>query len=96
MNVQGQAGPVTIPAEQLAAFVARLFAATGLSAPAAEKVANGLVDADLEGLSSHGVMLADMYIERLQGGSVSKDTAAAIVSERQGALCSMPAMRLAN
>ena len=84
MNVQLQAGSVTIPAAQLAAFVARLFAATGLSVPAAEKVANGLVDADLEGLASHGVMLADMYIERLQGGSVSKDAAGAVVSERQG------------
>ena len=39
MNVQVHAGPVAIPAAQLAAFVARLFAATGLSAPAAEKVA---------------------------------------------------------
>jgi LDH2 family malate/lactate/ureidoglycolate dehydrogenase len=86
MNVQVQAGPVAVPATQLAAFVARLFAATGLSAPAAETVANGLVDADLEGLASHGVMLADMYIERLQGGSVSKQTAAAVMSERQGAV----------
>lgn len=86
MNVQVQAGPVTIPAAQLGAFVARLFAATGLSVPAAEKVANGLVDADLAGLTSHGVMLADMYIERLQEGSVSKDTAGAVVSERQGAV----------
>jgi LDH2 family malate/lactate/ureidoglycolate dehydrogenase len=86
MNVQAQAGPATIPAKQLAAFVARLFVATGLSASAADKVANGLVDADLEGLASHGVMLADMYIERLQGNSVSKETAAAIVSERQSAV----------
>jgi LDH2 family malate/lactate/ureidoglycolate dehydrogenase len=86
MNVQVQAGPVKMPAAQHAAFVARLFAATGLSASAAEKVANGLVDADLEGLGSHGVMLTDMYIERLQSGSVSKETAAAIVSERQGAV----------
>src|SRR6202142_3542048 len=86
MNVQVHAGPVTIPAAQLATFVARLFVATGLSAPAAEKVANGLVEADLEGLASHGVMLADMYIERLQRGSVSKETAAVVVSERQGAV----------
>ena len=86
MNVQVQAGPTTVPAKQLAAFVARLFVATGLSTSAAEKVANGLVDADLEGLASHGVMLADMYIERLQGGSVSQQTAAAIVSDRQGAV----------
>ena len=62
MNVQVHAGPVTIPAAQLATFVARLFVATGLSAPAAEKVANGLVEADLEGLASHGVMLADMEL----------------------------------
>jgi LDH2 family malate/lactate/ureidoglycolate dehydrogenase len=86
MNVQVQPGPVAVPAVQLAAFVARLFAASGLSAPAAEKVAGGLVDADLEGLSSHGVMLTDMYIDRLQAGSVSKGTAAAVVSERQGAV----------
>jgi len=86
MNVQVHAGAVTIPAAQLAAFVAKLFAATGLSAAAAEKVASGLVDADLEGLASHGVMLADMYIERLQEGSVSKKTGAAVVSERHGAV----------
>jgi LDH2 family malate/lactate/ureidoglycolate dehydrogenase len=86
MNVAVQAGPVKVPAAALAAFVAKLFAATGLSAAAAETVANGLVEADLEGLASHGVMLADMYIERLQGGSVSKETAAAVVSERQGAV----------
>ena len=86
MNVQVQAGPVTVPAAALATFVARLFAATGLPAEAARIVADGLVEADLEGLSSHGVMLADMYIERLRQGSVSKDTKAAIVSERQGAV----------
>lgn len=86
MNVQVQAGAAAIPAQRLAAFVARLFVATGLSAPAAEQVANGLVDADLEGLASHGVMLVDVYIERLQRGSVSKDPAAAVVSERQGAV----------
>lgn len=86
MNMQVQAGPVSIPAAQLSAFVTSLFAATGLSSLAAQKVADGLVDADLEGLPSHGVMLVDMYIERLQGGSVSNATAATIVSERQGAV----------
>ncbi len=86
MNAQMQAGPVTLPAAQLAAFIAKLFAATGLSSSAAENVAGGLVDADLEGLTSHGVMLVDMYIERLQNGSVSKETTAAVISERQGAV----------
>ena len=86
MNVQVQAGPVAVPAAELATFMAQLFAATGLSAEAAAIVADGLVDADLDGLSSHGVMLADMYIERLQKGSVSLETKAAIVSERRGAV----------
>lgn len=86
MNVQVQGGPATVPAVQLAMFVAKLFVATGLPAAAAETVADGLVQADLEGLASHGVMLADMYIERLQAGSVSKETAASVVSERQGAV----------
>ncbi|MBV8838662.1 MAG: Ldh family oxidoreductase, partial [Alphaproteobacteria bacterium] len=75
-----------IPAEQLTAFIAALFMAAGVSRQAAEAVATGLVDADLEGLASHGVMLTDMYIERLRKGSVSRAESAALVSERQGAV----------
>jgi LDH2 family malate/lactate/ureidoglycolate dehydrogenase len=52
----------------------------------AAQVADGLVDADLEGLHSHGVMLIDMYIERLRHGSVSTREAASVVSERDGAV----------
>ncbi len=76
----------TVPAADLREFVARLFAAAGVPAAAAASVAHGLVEADLEGLPSHGVMLADMYIERLRQGSVSRATAATIVSDRQGAV----------
>jgi LDH2 family malate/lactate/ureidoglycolate dehydrogenase len=75
-----------VAAEQLVDFVARLFGAVGLSGASAATVARGLVDADLEGLHSHGVMLVDMYIERLQKGSVSRSEAAAVVSDRQGAV----------
>src|SRR5262249_11179840 len=49
-------------------------------------VSDGLVEADLAGLASHGVMLTDMYLERLQKGSVSRAEAATVVSERQGAV----------
>ena len=96
MNVQVQAGPVSIPAAQLSAFVASLFAATGLSSLAAQKVADGLVDADLEGLPSHGVMLVDMYIERLQGGSVSNATAQPSFQNGRAQSCSMLAMHLVS
>ena len=53
---------------------------------AAATVARGLVEADLEGLPSHGVMLVDMYIDRLLKGSVSRNETASVISERQGAV----------
>jgi len=79
-------GARVIPAGRLAAFVADLFVAAGVARPDAATVAEGLVDADLEGLHSHGVMLIDMYVERLRQGSVSTRAAATIVSERDGAV----------
>ena len=79
-------GAHAIAADRLGAFVANLFAAAGVSPASAATVAEGLVDADLEGLHSHGVMLIDMYIERLRQGSVSTRDAASVVSERSGAV----------
>ncbi|HEY2137751.1 MAG TPA: Ldh family oxidoreductase [Xanthobacteraceae bacterium] len=76
----------SIAAEELGDFVARLFVAAGVPPPEARDVAGGLVDADLEGLHSHGVMLVDMYIERIRHGSVSATRTASVVSERQGAV----------
>ena len=75
-----------VAAAELTRFIARLFCAAGLSEAAAAEVAGGLVEADLEGLSSHGVMLVDMYIARLRQGSVSQNQSATIVSERDGAV----------
>jgi len=86
MNVAVQDKPVSVPVAKLADFVARLFVAAGVPETAAASVADGLVEADLEGLSSHGVMLTDMYLERLRQGSVSRNTEAAVISERQGAV----------
>ena len=86
MSAQVQDGIQTVPAAKLSDFVARLFTAVGVPGAAAATVARGLVEADLEGLSSHGVMLVDMYIERLKKGSVSRNETASVVSERQGAV----------
>ena len=58
-------GAVPIAADQLSALVARLFVAAGVPNFAANTVAGALVDADLEGQSSHGVMLVDMYLDRI-------------------------------
>jgi LDH2 family malate/lactate/ureidoglycolate dehydrogenase len=78
-------GAIDVPAEMLMQFVAQLFAAVGVPPHAARTVAEGLVEADLQGLQSHGVMLTDMYIARLQSGSVSRRDKAQRVSD-QGAM----------
>jgi len=75
-----------IASETLTGFVAALFGATGVPRDAAMEVASGLVEADLQGLASHGVMLLDMYIDRLRQGSVMGDRPGTIVSERGGAV----------
>jgi LDH2 family malate/lactate/ureidoglycolate dehydrogenase len=72
----------SIEAERLSVLVARLFVASGVPDTAAKIVAEGLVDADLEGQSSHGVMLVEMYLGRIRQGSVSVRQAGEIVSDR--------------
>lgn len=73
---------VTIQADRLMALVARLFVAAGLSERSACTVAGALVDADLDGQASHGVMLVEMYLDRIRAGSVSTEEAAVVVSDK--------------
>src|SRR5262245_9792091 len=75
-------GGITIAADQLSALVGRLFMAAGIPDTAARTVAGALVDADLEGQSSHGVMLVEMYLDRIGKGSVSLKQAGEIVSDK--------------
>jgi LDH2 family malate/lactate/ureidoglycolate dehydrogenase len=71
-----------VAANDLSALVARLFVAAGIPQMSAQIVADALVEADLEGQASHGVMLVDMYVDRIRNGSVSANTEAAIVSDK--------------
>jgi LDH2 family malate/lactate/ureidoglycolate dehydrogenase len=77
-----QSNGVTIAADRLSALVARLFMAAGIPKSAAQTVAEALVDADLDGLPSHGVMLVDMYLDRIRRGSVSTEVAGVVVSDK--------------
>jgi LDH2 family malate/lactate/ureidoglycolate dehydrogenase len=78
--------PARIDADRLTAVVADVFTALGVAAASARVVAEDLVSADLEGVGSHGVMLLPMYVERLQKGSVSKESAGAVVVDNRTSL----------
>jgi len=73
---------VFVAADDLISLVARIFVAAGVAERPATTVAEGLVEADLEGIPSHGVLLVDMYVDRLRAGSVSTREMAEIVSDR--------------
>lgn len=77
---------VRVRAEALERSVADLFAATGVPFEAAKQVAGDLVAAELEGVASHGVMLVPMYVERIKRGSVSRQVAGEILSDKQTAI----------
>ncbi|MFJ6662272.1 Ldh family oxidoreductase [Streptomyces sp. NPDC091377] len=70
---------ISVSPDWLAAAVASVFTATGLSPAAAKTVAGSLVEADMRGTSSHGVMLVPMYVERLRKGSVATHETAEVV-----------------
>jgi LDH2 family malate/lactate/ureidoglycolate dehydrogenase len=77
---------IAVSADELTALATRLLVAAGIPQSSALTVAGALVDADLEGQSSHGVMLLDMYLDRIRHGSVSNGTSGTIVSDKDGAV----------
>ncbi len=90
----------------LEATVSAVFTALGFEPADAAQIGHSLVEADLRGVSSHGIMLVPMYVERLNAGGVTRereldvlhDAGAAIVADARGGmgqLSSPQAMRLA-
>ena len=77
---------VAVDAHRLVTAVAEILMAVGIKAEDAEVVATDLVDADLEGVASHGVMLLPMYVDRITKGSVSRLSAGEVVSDRGSAI----------
>lgn len=73
-------------AQDIGLFVTRLFAAAGLSEPAARRVVDALIEADLSGRGSHGILQADGYLARLMAGAMSTGDTVRIVSQSGGAV----------
>lgn len=81
MSGTAEGADVRLSPEWLRTTVTRIFEATGLSSEAAALVADQLVESDMAGVGSHGVLLVPMYVERLRAGSVSREERAVTVRD---------------
>ena len=72
-----------VDAPTLTRFTAALFAATGMQEDYASLLAASLVDADLHGVSTHGVVRVPGYIAQLRSGDV--DPHATVALEQRAA-----------
>jgi LDH2 family malate/lactate/ureidoglycolate dehydrogenase len=66
LGPESVAGSTRIPVATLTEFSIQMFLAAGLSAPDAATAAAVLINADLRGVWSHGVIRLPMYVQRLQ------------------------------
>ena len=76
----------TLPPQVLTGFAGLLLEAAGVPAAHAESVAGALVEADLQGAASHGVMLLPLYLQRIAAGSVDPAASGQVVSQQAGAV----------
>ena len=60
-----------IAAPALAAFIKRAFEAAGLRSDDAKVVADLMVEADLRGSDTHGVIRLPLYLRRLKAGGIN-------------------------
>jgi LDH2 family malate/lactate/ureidoglycolate dehydrogenase len=79
---------VRISAGELRDAVTRIFAACGVPPDDARLVADSLVQADLWGHQSHGVLRVAWYVDRIRSGVMTGETKAEIISDR-GAVATM-------
>src|SRR5947209_16315210 len=74
-----------IAAAALAGFVRRALEAAGLPAGDAEQVAGLMIEADLRGSDTHGVIRLPLYVRRLKAGGISKRPNIRLVQEKPAA-----------
>jgi uncharacterized oxidoreductase len=73
--------PLPIPAATLRHFIADIFDAAGTSRAEAERIGTYLVNANLTGHDSHGVVRVPRYVQYLKEGSIIADRSITIERE---------------
>jgi LDH2 family malate/lactate/ureidoglycolate dehydrogenase len=71
-----------IPASNLAGFVTRAFVATGLPKADAQILSDLMVEADLRGSDTHGVIRLPLYVRRLRAGGINAKPNIRVFCER--------------
>ena len=94
---------ITITVDQAVDLLRSVFVAVGCSPKNARAVAEHLVDANLSGVESHGMMRALQYIDQFESGYMKADVEAKLVCNKFGGNevdgcggIGIPAMRLAT
>jgi LDH2 family malate/lactate/ureidoglycolate dehydrogenase len=77
---------VIVPADRLRAFAAGLLAACGVPEADAATAAAILVEADLRGVHSHGVLGLLVYTKRLRAGGIAPRASISVAADRGAAL----------
>jgi len=73
---------VRVPAERIATFISRAFAAAGVPEADAQTLAALMVEADLRGSDTHGVIRLPLYVRRIRAGGVNPKPNIRVVSDR--------------
>src|SRR5580698_8137845 len=74
-----------IAADRLGAFIGRALTAAGLSSTDAETIAGLMVEADLRGSDTHGVIRLPLYVRRIRAGGVNPKPNIRVVNDRPSA-----------
>src|SRR6266571_7502749 len=76
------AAETRVSATQLTAFATRAFIAAGLPEGDAQAVAGLMVEADLRGSDTHGVIRLPLYMRRLRSGGINAKPNIRVISDR--------------
>ena len=83
--LNGAANMPRIAPAVLSAFIRRALEAAGLPASDAEQVADLMVEADLRGSDTHGVIRLPLYVRRLRAGGINKRPNIRLIGDRPAA-----------
>ncbi len=72
----------TVPSGQLRDFTARAFARVGLPESDADRIADLMAQADLQGSDGHGIIRLPQYVQRIEAGGIALRPDIRIVAER--------------